>query len=95
MRHLAVIPFCLPQDINKDFLRFGKVKQSNIHKTIRGSPGGSDGKETVCNAGDPGLIPGGRSPAVENGNLLGSSPGGSREFEAGTASARIRKQPLN
>ena len=25
----------------------------------------------------------------------GSSPGGSREFEAGTASARIRKQLLN
>ena len=27
--------------------------------------------------------------------LPGSSPGGSREFEAGTASARIRKQLLN
>ena len=26
-------------------------------------PGGSDGKESACNAGDPGLIPGiGRSP---------------------------------
>lgn len=41
-RHLALIPFCLPQDINKDFLRFGKVKQSNIHKNIRGFPGGSE-----------------------------------------------------
>ena len=30
-----------------------------------------------------------------NGNLPGSSPGGSREFKAGTASARIRKQLLN
>ena len=30
---------------------------------VRGFPGGSDGKESVCNAGDPGLIPGsGRSP---------------------------------
>ena len=29
----------------------------------RGSPGGSDGKESTCNAGDLGLIPGlGRSP---------------------------------
>ena len=28
-------------------------------------------------------------------NLPGSSPGGSREFEAGTASAKIRKQLLN
>ena len=33
-------------------------------------PGGSDGKESACNAGDPGLIPGlGRSPG-ENGNPL-------------------------
>ena len=24
----------------------------------RGVPGGSDGKESACNAGDPGLIPG-------------------------------------
>ena len=25
-----------------------------------GFPGGSDGKESACNAGDPGLIPGSR-----------------------------------
>ena len=31
-------------------------------------PGGSDGKESVCNAGDPGSIPGlGRSPGEGNG----------------------------
>ena len=30
-----------------------------------------------------------------DGHVSGSSPGGSREFEAGTASARIRKQLLN
>ena len=30
-----------------------------------------------------------------DGRMLGSSPGGSREFEAGTASAKIRKQLLN
>ena len=30
-----------------------------------------DGKESACNAGDPGSIPGsGRSPAEGNGNLL-------------------------
>ena len=29
------------------------------------------------------------------GSMPGSSPGGSREFDAGTASARIRKQLLN
>ena len=34
-------------------------------------PGGSDGKASACNAGDPGLIPGsGRSPVEGNGNLL-------------------------
>ena len=35
------------------------------------SPGGSDGKESACNAGDLGLIPGlGRSPGEGNGNPL-------------------------
>ena len=34
-------------------------------------PGGSDGNEPACSAGDPGLIPGsGRSPGEGNGNLL-------------------------
>ena len=32
-----------------------------------GSPGGSDGKESACNARDPGLTPGsGRSPGKRN-----------------------------
>ena len=36
-----------------------------------GFPGGSDGKESVCNAGDLGLIPGlGRSPGGGHGNPL-------------------------
>ena len=36
-----------------------------------GFPGGSDGKESACNAGDPGLIPGlGRSPEERNSNPL-------------------------
>ena len=34
-------------------------------------PGGSVSKESVCNAGDPGSIPGsGRSPGEGNGNQL-------------------------
>ena len=34
-------------------------------------PGGSDGKESACNAGDPGSIPGlGRSAGEGNGYLL-------------------------
>ena len=36
-----------------------------------GSPGGSDGKESACSAGDWGSVPGsGRSPGKENGNPL-------------------------
>ena len=37
----------------------------------KGFPGGSDGKVSACNAGDPGLIPGsGRSPGEGNGTPL-------------------------
>ena len=41
-----------------------------LHKYIKqGFPGGSDGIESTCNAGDLGSIPGwGRSPAEGNGN---------------------------
>ena len=36
-----------------------------------GFPGGSDGKESACNAGDPGSIPGwGRFPGEGDGNPL-------------------------
>ena len=36
-----------------------------------GFPGGSDGKASACNAGDPGSIPGlGRSPGEGNGDPL-------------------------
>ena len=41
------------------------------HKLTRGFPGGSDGKESACNAGDLGSIPGSeRSPGEGNGNPL-------------------------
>ena len=40
-----------------------------IHKYC--FPGGSDGKESACSAGNPGSIPGsGTSPGEGNGNLL-------------------------
>ena len=36
-----------------------------------GFPGGSDGRESACNSGNPGLIPGsGQSPGGENGSPL-------------------------
>ena len=38
---------------------------------VLGFPGGSDGKASACNVGDPGLIPGsGISPGEGNGNPL-------------------------
>ena len=41
-------------------MRFSKVK---------GFPGGSDGKESICNAGDLGSLPGlGRYPGAGHGN---------------------------
>ena len=60
-------------------------------------PGGSDGKESACNTGDPDSTPGsGRSPGEENGNplqysclenphgwksLVGCSPWGRKESD--------------
>ena len=50
-----------------------------------GFPGSSDGKESACNAGHPGSIPGlGRSPGEVNGNPL--LPGESMDREAWQAS---------
>ena len=38
---------------------------------LLGFPGGSDGKESACNTGNPGLITGsGRSPGEGDGNPL-------------------------
>ena len=38
---------------------------------MQGFPGDSDGKESACNAGDPGLVPGlGRAPGEGNSNPL-------------------------
>ena len=43
-------------------------KKTYIYK---GFPGGSDGKESTCNAGDPGSVLGlGKSPGEGNGNSL-------------------------
>jgi len=43
----------------------------NLTGRIQGFPGGSDGKESACNARNLGWIPGlGRSPGEGNGNSL-------------------------
>ena len=42
-----------------------------VHKLLEGFPGGSAGKESTCNVGDLGSIPGlGRSPREGNGYPL-------------------------
>ena len=59
----------MPQPKDKDWLNAYKSK-TTIY-SVWGFPGGSDGKVSVCNAGDPGLIPGlGRSPGEGSGNPL-------------------------
>ena len=46
------------------------LTKMGIH-THKGFPGGSDGKASACNVGDPVSIPGlGRSPGERNGNPL-------------------------
>ena len=60
------------------------------HATVSGFPGGSDGKESTCNAGDQGSILGWeRSPGVGDGyphhgerSLAGCSPWGPKESDA-------------
>ena len=43
----------------------------NLHEEVKGFPGGSDGKESACNAGDLDSIPGsGRSPGGRHGYSL-------------------------
>ena len=64
-------------DVHDTVLREKKKEASNgmakfhfvhTHKVL---PGGSVGKQSACNAGDPGSIPGwGRSPGGRNGNPL-------------------------
>ena len=50
----------------------GQRQSSDLNACLFESfPGGADGKESACNAEDPGLIPGlGRSPGEGNDNPL-------------------------
>ena len=46
-------------------------KEEVEHRRESGFPGGPDGEQPACDAGDPGSIPGsGRSPGGGNGNPL-------------------------
>ena len=47
------------------------IPEKCITLTLHGFPGGSDGKESACNVGDLGSVPGlGRSPGGGYGRLL-------------------------
>ena len=58
--------FCIAKDLTK------KKNKKRTHRMGEGDlPGGPDGKESACNVGDLGLIPGlGRSPGGGHGNPL-------------------------
>ena len=65
-----------------------------------GLPGGSDGKESACNAGDLGLIPGlGRSPGGGHGNSLQYSyvenPHGQRSLAGYSSRGRKESDTLS
>ena len=52
-------------------LWWGAGHEQWVYSCFTGFPGGSDGEESACNAGDAGSIPGvGRSPGEGNGNPL-------------------------
>ena len=51
-----------------DYVRIGSLKQA---RPLEGFSGSSAGKESTCNAGDPGSIPGlGKCPGGGHGNPL-------------------------
>ena len=78
-RLLAELPCLQAQSFSikpsTDWMRPTHILEGNLlyskSTDLKGFFGGSDGKESACNAVDPGLIPGsGRSPAEGNGNPL-------------------------
>ena len=62
----------------------GSLFYFKLIKVTKGFPGGSDGKESACNVGDLGSIPGsGRSPVEGNGSppvFLPGKPHGQRSL---------------
>ena len=69
---MSASPFLLCKQVYQYyFSRFHVCINRCINTQYLGFPGGSDSKESPCNAGDPGSIPGtGRSSGEWNGNLL-------------------------
>ena len=67
--YLARIP--IMDSVRGSRMKVGKSKMSRQRYCRRGLPGGTDGKESACNAGDLDSIPGlGRSPGEGKGDPL-------------------------
>ena len=68
VKNLPAVPETQVRSLGREDLL---EKEMAIHSSILGFPGGSDGKESACDVGDPGSIPGsGRSSGEGNGNPL-------------------------
>ena len=66
-RRINPLAICVP----RNFLQDNSFFKAEFTDLLQCFPGGSDGKESACNARDPGLIPGlGRSAGEGNGNPL-------------------------
>ena len=66
---IKIVALAYKVSVRRSFERISFVWDifSQVH--IHGAPGGSDGKESACSAGDLGSIPVlGRSPGEGNGN---------------------------
>ena len=62
----------LEEKLSQGKQKEAKHKNKSVIYLIEGFPGGSDGKESVCNAVDPGLVPGWEDP-LEKGMATHSS----------------------
>ena len=63
-----------------------RTEQGNICKLLRGCPGGSVGKESACNAGDPGSIPG-------SGRAAGEGTGCPLQYSSAFLVAQLVRNP--
>ena len=73
LSYFRILLKTLPLTLSHFLVSLGVCHNGSENKMLVGSgfPGGSDSKESACNVGDLGSIPGsGRSPGEVNGNLF-------------------------
>ena len=84
--HVYCMSFSVPLVLKIEQISFACISEDRHQlKSVKTIPGGSEGKESACSAGDLGSISGsGRSPGEGNGYLLQFLPGkfhGQRSLE--------------